>query len=104
MIFLIKKVSVVVLIFIYISKLFREMSESLNLPTGHTYHTGVRRDEDRVWRRSSDGAAVRLEDWWAGYPRSDASHKFLYWSSWNGSYKNLILNYSDDSDYFVCEY
>ena len=47
----------------YINKLFREISESLNLPFGQVYHTGIRRNENQIWRRSSDGAEVQLEDW-----------------------------------------
>ena len=60
----------------YVNKLFREISESLNLPYG-AYHTGIRRDENQVWIRSSDGAEVQLEGWYPSYPWSYASHEFL---------------------------
>ena len=89
----------------YINKLFREISESLNLPINRDYHTGIRRDEDQVWRRSSDGAEVHLEGWYAGYPSSNASHDFLYWSYFNGSNEKAIINsYGDYPHLFICEY
>jgi len=80
----------------------KEISESLNLPSV-AYHTGIRRNESQVWRRSSDGIEVQLEDWIPGYPWSDADMTFLYWSS-NDSFKNMILNMADGSYFFICEY
>ena len=84
------------------------MSESLNLPIGHAYHTGIRRDESnyQVWRRISDGAAVQLEGWFPGHPDvSDmASHGFLYWDFYDNSYKNMILSWPHSSRPFICEY
>jgi len=83
----------------------QEISESLNLPIGHTYHTGIRRDNLQVWRRSSDGAEVQLEGWHPnGFPLSSASRKFLYWNFYNGSNKHMIYNSPDYSLHFICEY
>merc|ERR1712183_73053 len=85
----------------------QEISESLNLPIGHEYHTGIRRDGSniQVWRRSSDGAAVQLEGWRPGRPWSFAYFEFLYLNVYNDSNKNNIF---DDSDFhprhFICEY
>ena len=74
------------------------------MPIDQDYRTGIRRDENRVWRRSSDGAEVQLEGWKPGYPWNDADSEFLYWDFYNGSDNNTIFNYPDRSVYFICEY
>jgi len=85
----------------------QEISESLNLPFGYLihFHTGIRRDNHQVWRKSSDGTAVQLEGWWPDYPDSRAARKFLYWWFYNNNArKNMIFNWPNGSDYFICEY
>ena len=100
------EISVAVCTVCYIIKSHRDLAQRLNLPIGHIYHTGIRKDEDQVWRRSSDGAEVKLEGW--VFPSSDGevfprSH-FLYWYLFNDSSKNRIWNSYDRSRYFICEY
>ena len=73
------------------------------MPIGHTYHTGIRRDENLVWRRSSDGAEVELEYWDPGDPHSDPDREFLYWEFYKMN-KNMIGNYFNLVRHFICEY
>ena len=84
---------------------FRELSEELRL-THATYHTGIRRDDKNtnIFRRSSDGVQMVLEDWYPGYPVSDDGWDFLYWYFENNSNKNTIYNLPDHPWYFICEY
>jgi len=82
----------------------QEIAQSLNLPIGRSYHTGIRRDGNQIWRRSSDGEEVQLKDWYPSYPASATSAEFLYWGFWNNSDKNTIWNSSDRSYHFICEY
>jgi len=82
----------------------QEIAQSLNLPIGRSYHTGIRRDGNQIWRKSSDGEEVKLKDWYPSYPASATSAEFLYWGFWNNSDKNTIWNSSDRSYHFICEY
>jgi len=94
-----------------------ELAESLNLPTelaapdqtyhvtNQTYHVGITRDDNGVWRRASDGGGVHLEGWFPGYPKSDDTWDSLVWGFWDSEYKNAIHNYYGTRyRYFICEY
>ena len=85
------------------------------MPINYNFHTGIQRDENQVWRRSSDGVEVNLEGWYRfgtklaekyslNYPRSDADSDFVYWKFANGLSKNTIWNAPDLSFRFICEY
>ena len=96
------EISVAVCTVCYIIKSHRDLAQRLNLPIGHIYHTGIRKDENQVWRRISDEVEVKLEGW--VFPRSDGDRHFLYWYFFNDSRKNTIGDFYDSSYYFICEY
>ena len=74
----------------------------MNLPiTGNMYHTGIKRDDNQVWRRVSDGVEVNLDGWQPHYPDKKARHVFLFWDIW---YANTIYNFYDQGNEFICEY
>ena len=77
------------------------------MPIDHEYHTGIRRDENHVWRRISDGAEVELDGWQPGDPDSDREMNFMYWNFYNKtSLKNTINNFLErwSENPFICEY
>ena len=81
-----------------------------------SYHTGIKRDSDSVWRRSSDNAEVRFtpEDWktstgtWSkNYPSSLARDKYLYWNldtDSDNANANKLWNGMDESTDYICEF
>ena len=74
------------------------------MPVDHDYHTGIRRDENQVWRRISDRSEVNLEGWYPDSPEIEADWDFLYWFFVSGPNKNTIKNTPDYKNYFICEY
>ena len=100
----------------YIGKLCREIAEDLNLPIGHNYHAGIRKDKKNwrrssvfsrrlVWRRSSDGVEVVLDGWIYSYPYSHRGYDFLYWVFYPYSDKNKIWNHLMYHEMpFICEF
>ena len=74
----------------------------MSLPTYYSYHTGMKRNDDQVWRRSSDGEEVKLEGWLPGNVLN--GRDFLFWWFDDDSYRNEIWNGFDRSLYFICEY
>ena len=84
---------------------FSELAESLNLPTGTSYHVGIKRDPSdyEIFRRASDEEEVQLDGWFPTYPKSDDRFDYLVWGTWNDSNKNKIYNFAYNR-YFICEY
>jgi len=83
-----------------------EISQQLQLLLGNIYHTGIRRSETNknVFIRSADGVEVALSGWYTGYPSSNDGWDVLLWRYGTESNKNTILNDSDRSWFFICEY
>ena len=68
------------------------------------YHTGIKRDDNQVWRKVSDGVEVNLGSWIPGDPFYADAWDFMYWKHDNDVLKNLIHNYFDGTAYFICQY
>ena len=72
----------------------------------NSYHTGIRRDVTNkdIWRRSSDGIQVNVQDWTYWPPFMNDDRDFLHWYFLNNSNENTVFNWSDMSLFVVCEY
>ena len=95
-------------------KFFRQITSNLKFeyPSGRnsnsisSFLTGLKRDDSRVWRRSSDGAAVELDGWRPDrYPDPRPESNFLGWYIGSGPVANQIANHFQVGwlDYFICE-
>ena len=72
------------------------------------YHTGIKKDNNQVWKRVSDVKEVQLEGWLPGHPRSHPASSYrwdyLVWQFSNDSNKNMILNSRHLMREIICEY
>ena len=84
-------------------KIFRDLYESLNFSTEALYHTGIKRDANTVWRRSSDGAEVKLSGWYPGHPSPNPKYNVLFWVIINDENQNKVLSYEGSPSRFICE-
>ena len=79
------------------------MYKTLDFSTEAFYHTGIKRDDNKVWRRSSDGAEVKLDGWYPGHPSPNSKYNVLMWIIENNENQNKVLNLEGSPSKFVCE-
>ena len=73
------------------------------------YHIGFIRDhaDKSVWRRVGDHEPVKFspDGWLNDNSKPDADYVEWYYSTVaDNDYKNWVVNFQDQENYFICEY